>query len=129
MVVALLGILKAGGAYLPLEVNLPCARLAVVLKDSGARLLLTEQSDLAERLVKETGGGLDPESVKVIVLAPDCLELRAPAAAYGKGCINQGGSKAAGPSDPAYVIYTSGSTGTPKGVVIKHQGEPPSNVP
>ena len=49
MVVALLGILKAGGAYLPLDPDYPPERLAFMLADAGARLLVT-QSALRDRL-------------------------------------------------------------------------------
>ena len=49
MVVGLLGILKAGGAYLPLDPGYPPARLAFMLEDAGARVLVT-QSALLDRL-------------------------------------------------------------------------------
>ena len=42
MVVALLAVLKAGGAYLPLDPDYPAQRLAHMLRDSGARLVLTQ---------------------------------------------------------------------------------------
>ena len=49
MVVGLLGILKAGGAYLPLDPNYPRERLAFMLADAGAPVLVTQQA-LLERL-------------------------------------------------------------------------------
>ncbi|HEY3685975.1 MAG TPA: amino acid adenylation domain-containing protein [Streptosporangiaceae bacterium] len=97
--VALLGVLAAGGAYLPLEPGLPVARLAFMLRDSGARVLVTRARDRTAMpgfngrvvLVDEAGAGDD---------APD-----------------DGGAR---PGDLAYVIYTSGSTGEPKGVMNTH---------
>ena len=49
MVIGLLGILKAGGAYLPLDPEYPAERLAFMLSDAGATVLLT-QSGLIDRL-------------------------------------------------------------------------------
>ena len=49
MVVGLLGILKAGGAYLPLDPNYPRERLAFMLADAGAPVLVT-QAALLDRL-------------------------------------------------------------------------------
>ena len=105
LVVALLATLKAGGAYVPLEPAYPAARLAVMLADSGARLLLTQQT----------------------------LQPRLPRVPVPSLCLDHGGSvigqrAAHNPQRPvalddlAYVIYTSGSTGTPKGVMISHGG-------
>ncbi|MBZ4423334.1 non-ribosomal peptide synthetase, partial [Myxococcus sp. RHSTA-1-4] len=102
MVVGLLGILKAGAAYVPLAPDYPRERLAFMLQDCRARVLLT-QRELA---------GLLPEGTDVVCLdsgeAPRSLEeTLAP-------------SVTVPPESPAYVIYTSGSTGQPKGVVIPH---------
>ncbi|WP_245320267.1 AMP-binding protein, partial [Bradyrhizobium lablabi] len=44
MMVALLAVLKAGGAYLPLDPDYPAERLAHMLRDSGAALVLTQGS-------------------------------------------------------------------------------------
>ena len=90
----MLGILKAGAAYLPLDPDYPRERLSWMLEDSGASLVLTQESldaqrDEIEEIFAATGE------------APADLARRAPA-------------------DPAYVIYTSGSTGRPKGVVVPH---------
>ena len=49
MVVGLLGILKAGAAYLPLDPNYPRERLAFMLTDAGAPVLVTQQA-LLDRL-------------------------------------------------------------------------------
>ena len=113
MVVALLGIMKAGGAYLPLETTLPAARITFMLRDSGAKVLLT-QPDFAQRLAQ---GSCIDKSMEVVVVTSDSLGPAAAASARW-----QGGSRT-GPSDLACIIYTSGSTGTPKGVAIKHEGK------
>ncbi|HEX8355027.1 MAG TPA: amino acid adenylation domain-containing protein, partial [Pyrinomonadaceae bacterium] len=103
MVVGLLAVLKAGGCYLPLDPAYPADRLAFMLEDSGARLLLT-------------GRGLDglPPAGRARVICPD----DEPAAVEEQGGGNLPPTVAA--DNPAYVIYTSGSTGQPKGVVVTH---------
>ncbi len=103
-IAALLAVLKAGGAYLPLAPTLPRERLAMMLDDSRAPVLLTQER-LAPRLpasraavvfVDASGLGLDGESPE----NPD-----APVTA----------------DHLAYLIYTSGSTGTPKAVMVPHR--------
>ena len=103
MVVGLLGILKAGGAYLPLDPDYPAERLAFMMEDAGAAVLVTH-SALVERLgTRQRVRGIDADwpaiesSPKPTPALPPIRNL-------------------------AYVIYTSGSTGTPKGVVVIHNG-------
>jgi amino acid adenylation domain-containing protein len=103
MLVGLLGVLKAGGAYLPLDPNYPRERMALMLEDSGARVLLTQ-----ERLA----GRLPETAARVVRLDADWPEIAAGEALAGDG--------PALPQSPAYVIYTSGSTGRPKGVLVPH---------
>ncbi|MEV4706154.1 amino acid adenylation domain-containing protein [Actinoplanes sp. NPDC049316] len=98
LVPALLGVQLAGAAYLPLDPTHPAERLNDLLRDSGARALVTADAAGARGLRLETRVHL--------------AEL-APYAGPPPGT-------PAGPGDPAYVIYTSGSTGRPKGVVITH---------
>jgi amino acid adenylation domain-containing protein len=102
--VAILGVLKAGGVYVPLDPVYPAARLAAMLEDSGARVLLTQQ-----RLRGLLPGGKD-------VL---CLDTDA-AALAGQSDANP--ARRASPDNIAYVIYTSGSTGKPRGVLVPHRG-------
>ncbi|HEX9935660.1 MAG TPA: amino acid adenylation domain-containing protein, partial [Longimicrobium sp.] len=102
LMVGVLGILKAGGAYVPLDPAYPAERLAYMLEDSAARVLLT-QASLAERL--PAGGAT--------VVRLDAGEIE-----------RQSGERLrvpAGPGNLAYVIYTSGSTGRPKGVAMPHR--------
>jgi len=103
--VALLGILKAGGAYVPLDPSYPAARLAFMLEDTRAPVVLTEQPLLAQ-LPAPTGHVL-------------CLD-RDRATIATQPTTDPLGTTTA--ENLAYVIYTSGSTGTPKGVMIEHRG-------
>ncbi len=105
MVVGLLGILKAGAAYVPLDPGYPQERLAFMLEDCKAQLVLT-QAHLQERL--------PASNVPVLRLDADWPRIaEAPATPVASG---------AAPADLAYVIYTSGSTGRPKGVGVPHAG-------
>src|SRR5450755_813659 len=104
MIVGLLGVLKAGGAYVPLDATLPQERVAFVLKDAQAPVLLTQRR-LAE--------ALPTLSAQVL-----CLD-------DGWGTVEREStdnpSNTTQPEHLVYVIYTSGSTGKPKGVMVSHR--------
>ncbi|HWB61011.1 MAG TPA: amino acid adenylation domain-containing protein, partial [Chthoniobacteraceae bacterium] len=104
MVVAMLGILKAGAAYVPLDPAYPRERIAHMVADSGAALIVTQRS-LAAGL--PSGGA--------ILL---CLDEEWPRIGQEPG---DKSLPAASPEGVAYVIYTSGSTGKPKGIAIEHR--------
>ncbi|CCD85604.1 putative Non-ribosomal peptide synthase:Amino acid adenylation (Modular protein) [Bradyrhizobium sp. ORS 285] len=108
MLVALLAVLKAGAAYLPLDPDYPADRLAHMLRDSGAKLLLT-QASLRDRFAR----ALDDGGAEAWLLNDD--------AGQGAGLAANPGI-AIHPESLAYVIYTSGSTGLPKGVMVRHGG-------
>src|SRR6185503_4076308 len=108
MVIGLLGILKAGAAYLPLDPNYPRERLAFMLADAGAAVLVT-QGPLTGRLSAQALSG-----TTLVRLDADWPQVARQPASAPDVVID--------PSHPAYVIYTSGSTGTPKGVVVEHAG-------
>jgi non-ribosomal peptide synthetase component F len=107
MLIGLIAILKAGGAYLPLDPGYPRERLAFMLADAGAPVLLTQQALRA---------ALPAHGAHVV-----CLDAEAEAIARHPATAP---ATALAPQHPAYVIYTSGSTGTPKGVVVTHAGIP-----
>ena len=105
MLIGLLGILKAGGCYLPLDPAYPKERLAFMLEDSQATVLVSE-----EKLV----AGFSTHGVKVV--SPNALPLSAPFS-QSSGNPDSGVTS----ENLAYVIYTSGSTGKPKGVMLRHR--------
>ena len=104
MVVGILGILKSGAAYVPLDPDYPAERIAYMLTDAGARILLTSTKV----------GNIAPEaSVERIYLDADWEHIASESATNLESL--------AGTDNLAYVIYTSGSTGQPKGVGITHR--------
>ncbi|MFC0215901.1 non-ribosomal peptide synthase/polyketide synthase [Paenibacillus chartarius] len=101
MLVALLAVLKAGGAYVPIDPEYPADRIALMLEDSDAQVLLTCRAlegaaDYSRPIVYVD----DPGSY-----ADDASQLE----------------EASQAGHLAYVIYTSGSTGRPKGVMLEHR--------
>jgi amino acid adenylation domain-containing protein len=97
--VAVLGILKAGAAYLPLDPSYPAERLAFVLNDANAALIIA--------------GADAPVIPNVQIPIVQLEQLQGDMAAYQPPVIDGNAL--------AYVMYTSGSTGTPKGVEITHR--------
>ena len=118
MVIGLMGILAAGGAYLPLDPQYPAERLAFMLRDAGAAVLVT-QSGLLGRLPKDAVEDLTGDAAAAGGTGARLVRLDAdwPAIARQPETAPE---PALDPRHPAYVIYTSGSTGTPKGVVVEH---------
>jgi amino acid adenylation domain-containing protein len=93
----LLGILKAGCVYMPVDSQLPEARLRYIINDSRCSILIASRYAVTD---------LD----SVLIIQPEQWHECIPV--YQKPKIT--------PASPAYIIYTSGTTGTPKGVVIPH---------
>ena len=114
MVVAILGVLRAGAAYLPLDPAYPEDRLAFMVEDSGASVIVADGS--AEGIATEIASGSSAATVRVLAL--DRVLDRAVDRAPGAGSAPPASRTA--PGAPAYVIYTSGSTGRPKGVPVPH---------
>jgi amino acid adenylation domain-containing protein len=109
MVVGLLGILKAGGAYVPLDPTYPPERLAFMLADTQAPLLLTQQRLLEALPLGDAGC---PYRGRII-----CLDAEETSFAdeSEENLVTELSA-----DNLAYLIYTSGSTGKPKGVLVTH---------
>jgi amino acid adenylation domain-containing protein len=104
MAVAVLAVLKAGGAYAPIDPAYPEERVAFMLADTHAPVLLTQQRLLA---------GLPSENTRTVCLDTDreLIDSHDDAPVVGTSTLE----------DLGYVIYTSGSTGRPKGVAMEHR--------
>jgi nonribosomal peptide synthetase DhbF len=102
MVVVMLASLKSGAAYLPMDPRYPAERLAFMLKDSGASVLVTQQH-LVDRL---------PTHGAATVLVDRNADILDPVAGVELPDVSS--------ESLAYVIYTSGSTGQPKAVAVRH---------
>ncbi len=103
MIIGLLGILKAGGAYVPLDPTYPPARIAQILEDAGAWVVVTLREFAAAVPAKITAVRLDADAAALA------------AASDARPDVNVADHHL------AYVLFTSGSTGKPKGVAIEHR--------
>lgn len=102
-VVAVLAILRAGAAYLPIDPDVPPARLHRLLQNAEANLVLTQP---------RLANGLEwPEGLTILSVEPAAPGLADPPPLAARQ----------GPDAAAYTIFTSGSTGAPKGVTIQHR--------
>jgi amino acid adenylation domain-containing protein len=126
MVAALLAILKAGAAYVPLDPAYPPERLRMMIEDSGAQTILTQEA------LKEKCSGLSVQGLPPTVLGldrpwPPAPNLSPPAVLCLDDLETIARESATNPvvdvfpSNLAYVLFTSGSTGRPKGIAIEHR--------
>uniref|UniRef100_UPI0030EDC648 non-ribosomal peptide synthetase n=1 Tax=uncultured Nisaea sp. TaxID=538215 RepID=UPI0030EDC648 len=106
LVMSLLAVMKAGGAYVPLDPELPGDRLAFMIGDAAAPVVVT-RTGLLDVLPVHEGRTL-------------CVDDAGRGSRRGADAGNP--DIELGPNDLAYVIYTSGSTGLPKGVMNHHGG-------
>jgi amino acid adenylation domain-containing protein/non-ribosomal peptide synthase protein (TIGR01720 family) len=104
MVVGMLGVLKAGSGYVPIDPEYPRERVSQMLRDSGIKLLLTQQ---------QLEGQLPEHGAQVVRLDGDWDEIAQ--------CPDTNLPHVATAENLAYMIYTSGSTGQPKGVMVPHR--------
>lgn len=100
-IIGMLGILKAGGAYLPIDIDYPKQRIAYMIDNSGAVLLLTKKKWLNQAQYPLT-----------TLFFEDIEEM--PVREFSVKPVIRN-------TDLCYVIYTSGTTGNPKGVMLEHQ--------
>ncbi|MFD7735538.1 amino acid adenylation domain-containing protein, partial [Kitasatospora phosalacinea] len=114
LVAALLGVLAAGAAYLPVDLDHPDERIALMLDDAAPLLTLTTAELAARRPV------LARSALGAVPLAelgtPDAGPVRS------EDPVRPGEPVRPEPGHLAYVIHTSGSTGRPKGVQVPHRG-------
>ena len=103
-IAAFLGILKAGKIAVPLDTSHPSDRIAYILRDSGAGLVVgdSRSRSLVSELVKN-----GHELIFIDELDP--------------GLSSENPGRSISPDAPSWIIYTSGSTGRPKGVVQTHR--------
>ncbi len=104
MLAAILAILKAGGAYLPLDPDYPEERLALMLEDAHAPVVVTQCS------LRDRFAGTTP---RILCLDEEAGKIRS--------MVSENPVTTVTPTALAYVLYTSGSTGRPKGVAIEHR--------
>ena len=118
MIVGQLGVLKAGGAYLPIDPTYPYERINYMLKDSGAKIIITQACYIGLL------GSLGTENVTYCLISD---EEEPQFKKFGFEILNKDHVSAqptsdllptSGPEDLMYMIYTSGSTGKPKGTMV-----------
>ncbi len=109
LLTALLGVMKSGAAYMPLDPAYPAERIAYMVEDSAAVLILAQ-----ERLRPAL-----PDAAIPVLCLGDSSQNDAWLDGEWDGDDEPG--RVGSPDDPVYVIYTSGSTGAPKGVLVPHR--------
>lgn len=105
--IAMLGVLKAGGAYIPLDPEIPGERVAYILEDSKATLIIT-----AQQIIDRISDDLSAHSVFNVDVDASLLDRYE---------LTKNEVLGLSPSNLCYIIYTSGTTGKPKGVLLEHR--------
>lgn len=103
MIIGILAIMKAGACYLPIDLSYPQERVSFMLKDSNAKLFLTNALHKDDLEISISSILIDLSNEEIYTGNTQNLNI------------------AIKPEDSIYIIYTSGSTGTPKGVELMHR--------
>ncbi|MVF12546.1 amino acid adenylation domain-containing protein [Ketobacter sp. MCCC 1A13808] len=106
LLVSILAVMKAGAAYVPLDPDYPRERLAFIVSDCAASMLIGERQTL------DLIGGHNTSSIVLTEIGSELQQYS-----------DQNPGLALSPEQPIYAIYTSGSTGQPKGALVSHSGE------
>ncbi|MDN3695561.1 condensation domain-containing protein [Chryseobacterium tructae] len=107
MIIAILAVWKAGAAYVPMDPSYPADRIKHILTDTGARVVLAQESTADQVQIIENGNVVSLDST----IFKNAFEEMSP--------VNPGAN--INSHNLAYVIYTSGTTGLPKGVMVEHK--------
>lgn len=103
MIIGILAILKAGACYLPIDLSYPEERVNFMLRDSNAKLLLTNSLHQNDIDIHINTFAIDSSTINLETYSDNNFK------------------RATSPDDLIYIIYTSGSTGTPKGVMLTNR--------
>ena len=115
MMVSVLAVLKSGASYVPMDASYPRERLAYMLEDFGAPVLLTESCVLEQGLQELIASLANKMPLKVLCVDKQWQEI--------ERYTDENPLDTTAVDDRIYTIYTSGSTGQPKGATVKHRGE------
>jgi amino acid adenylation domain-containing protein len=100
LIIGILAALTAGGGYMPIDPDYPQERINYMLRDSGAKILLSEGSELSQ-----VSGETEVIDLSSLIVANENAEP----------------THLTHPTHLCYVLYTSGSTGGPKGVIVNNR--------
>ncbi len=112
IIIAILAVLKSGGAYVPMDQNYPIERIQYILKDTNAKILLTNKTILNNKTIKE----IQSSFLDIPFMIIDDTNIASQLTKQPDTNINTHMNS----TNLAYVIYTSGTTGSPKGVLQQH---------
>ncbi|KAJ0120669.1 Nonribosomal peptide synthetase 14 [Diaporthe amygdali] len=110
-VFSLLAILRVGAVYVPLDERNSDERLAAIVAESGARVIIHDQ-ETASRVPTLVAGALT--TVELLdsssTVRPQDEEVKTTKT-----------TDKSSPSKLAFIMFTSGSTGKPKGIMLTHR--------